>query len=134
MDWIWFLICSANSSVISLSPWAYSVYAVCNCDCQVFNDSSSITDSLPFSSLTVGAIFSSSFCNAIFFLTSEISLSNFVSYNIDGQLNIGLTEECLVSDYRVYATALSEEDIKELYNTSAYVSDNGTLLTYSVEE
>lgn len=39
-----------------------------------------------------------------------------------------------ISDVRMYATALSAEDIKELYNTSAYVSDNGTLLTYSVEE
>lgn len=39
-----------------------------------------------------------------------------------------------LSDFRVYATALSEEDIKELYDTSAYILDNGTLLTYSVEE
>ena len=39
-----------------------------------------------------------------------------------------------LSDFRIYATALSAEDIKELYNTSAYVLDNGTLLTYSVEE
>ena len=67
-------------------------------------------------------------------MTGRSTLSNFVSYNISGQLNIGFTEECLVSDYRCYATALSEEDIKELYNTSAYILDNGTLLTYSVEE
>ena len=67
-------------------------------------------------------------------MTGRSTLSNFVSYNISGQLNIGFTEECLVSDYRCYATALSEEDIKELYNTSAYVSDNGTLLTYNLEE
>ena len=39
-----------------------------------------------------------------------------------------------ISDFRIYATALSAEDIKELYNTSAYVSDNGTLLTYNLEE
>ena len=67
-------------------------------------------------------------------MTGRRTLSNFVSYNINGQLNIGFTEECLMSDYRVYATALSEEDIKELYNTSAYVLDNGTLLTYNLEE
>ena len=67
-------------------------------------------------------------------MTGCSTLSNFVSYNINGQLNIGFTEECLVSDYRLYATALSEEDIKELYNTSAYVLDNGTLLTYNLEE
>ena len=45
-------------------------------------------------------------------------------YNINGD----------ISDIRMYTTALSEEDIKELYNTSAYVSDNGTLLTYNLEE
>lgn len=67
-------------------------------------------------------------------MTDRSTLSNFVSYDIRGQLNIGFTEECLVSDYRCYATALSEEDIKELYNTSAYILDNGTLLTYSIEE
>ena len=39
-----------------------------------------------------------------------------------------------LSDFRIYSTALSADDIKELYNTSAYVLDNGTLLTYSVEE
>lgn len=67
-------------------------------------------------------------------MTGRSTISDFVSYNISGQLNIGFTEECLVSDYRCYATALSEEDIKELYNTSAYVLDNGTLLTYNLEE
>ena len=46
----------------------------------------------------------------------------------------GSTFKGCLSDFRVYATALSEEDIKELYNTSAYVSDNGTLLTYNLEE
>lgn len=66
--------------------------------------------------------------------TNSSTLSNFVSYYIRGTLLIGYTETCLVSDFRMYATALSAEDIKELYNTSAYVSDNGTLLTYSVEE
>ena len=39
-----------------------------------------------------------------------------------------------ISDFRIYTTALSADDIKELYNTSAYVSDNGTLLTYNLEE
>lgn len=51
-------------------------------------------------------------------------VNNGLIYNINGD----------ISDVRMYATALSEEDIKELYNTSAYVLDNGTLLTYSVEE
>ena len=39
-----------------------------------------------------------------------------------------------LSDFRIYSTALSADDIKELYNTSAYILDNGTLLTYSIEE
>lgn len=39
-----------------------------------------------------------------------------------------------ISDFRIYTTALSADDIKELYNTSAYVLDNGTLLTYNLEE
>lgn len=51
-------------------------------------------------------------------------VNNSSIYNLNGD----------ISDVRMYATALSGEDIKELYNTSAYVLDNGTLLTYSVEE
>ena len=39
-----------------------------------------------------------------------------------------------ISDFRIYSTALSADDIKELYNTSAYILDNGTLLTYNLEE
>ena len=39
-----------------------------------------------------------------------------------------------ISDFRIYSTALSADDVKELYNTSAYVLDNGTLLTYNLEE
>ena len=51
-------------------------------------------------------------------------VNNSPIYNLNGD----------ISDIRMYATALSADDIKELYNTSAYVSDNGTLLTYSAEE
>lgn len=51
-------------------------------------------------------------------------VNNSSIYNLNGD----------ISDIRMYTTALSAEDIKELYNTSAYVLDNGTLLTYSVEE
>ena len=39
-----------------------------------------------------------------------------------------------LADFRIYSTALSADDIKELYHTSAYVLDNGTLLTYNLEE
>lgn len=51
-------------------------------------------------------------------------VNNSPVYNLNGD----------ISDIRMYTTALSADDIKELYNTSAYVSDNGTLLTYNLEE
>ena len=51
-------------------------------------------------------------------------VNNSPVYNLNGD----------ISDIRMYATALSADDIKELYNTSAYISDNGTLLTYNLEE
>ena len=35
-----------------------------------------------------------------------------------------------MSDFRIYATALSADDVKELYNTIASVSNNGSFLTY----
>lgn len=38
------------------------------------------------------------------------------------------------SDFRIYATALSEEDIKELYNTSAIVDNLGNTYGYQFEE
>lgn len=39
-----------------------------------------------------------------------------------------------MSDFRIYATPLSVEDIKELYNTSTVICDNGTVMAYSLEE
>lgn len=39
-----------------------------------------------------------------------------------------------MSDFRFYSTTLSAEDVKELYNTSAMVCDNGTVMAYSLEE
>ena len=39
-----------------------------------------------------------------------------------------------MSDFRIYATPLSAEDVKELYNTSTVICDNGTVMTYSLEE
>ena len=39
-----------------------------------------------------------------------------------------------ISDFRIYATALSADDIKELYNTSAIVCNNGAMLAYELEE
>lgn len=48
---------------------------------------------------------------------------NYSSY-FDGQ----------ISDLRVYATALTEADVKELYNTAASLCDNHTLLAYEYVE
>lgn len=39
-----------------------------------------------------------------------------------------------LSDFRLYSTALSAEDIKELYNTAAYVDKDGSLRTYELVE
>ena len=37
--------------------------------------------------------------------------------------------DCNMSDFRIYATALSAEDIKELYNATVSIANNGTMLT-----
>ena len=39
-----------------------------------------------------------------------------------------------LSDFRAYVTALSEEDILELYNTSAFVTNNGVFAEYELYE
>ena len=38
------------------------------------------------------------------------------------------------SDIRLYATALSDDDIKDFYNVSAYICNNGTLVSYQFIE
>ena len=46
------------------------------------------------------------------------------SYNLNGNL----------SDFRIYATALSADDILELYNTAAVIDDGGDLMCYETNE
>jgi len=39
-----------------------------------------------------------------------------------------------ISDVRIYATALSDADVKELYSTSASIANNGALMAYDFNE
>ena len=39
-----------------------------------------------------------------------------------------------ISDFRIYSTTLSDDDIKELYNTSAIINNNNTLSAYEFVE
>lgn len=39
-----------------------------------------------------------------------------------------------ISDVRIYATALSADDVKELYNTSAFICNNGSIEAYEFIE
>lgn len=46
----------------------------------------------------------------------------------------GINFNGTLSDLRVYHTALSVDDIKELYDTSAFIDNSGNLLTYQIIE
>lgn len=51
------------------------------------------------------------------------------SYYLNGWTNTNAyNANCLMSDFRVYATCLSDADIKELYNTPVSIANNGTML------
>ena len=40
----------------------------------------------------------------------------------------------LMSDVRIYSTALSADDVLELYHTSAFIVNDGTVYAYELEE
>ena len=52
---------------------------------------------------------------------------------LDNSYDLGYNE-CNLSDCRIYATALSEEDVKALYNTSASICKTGVLSAYEFAE
>lgn len=58
--------------------------------------------------------------------------------NLNSPLSIGSYSSELgngnISDFRIYTTALSPEDIKELYETSASIDNNGNLYTRELVE
>lgn len=63
-----------------------------------------------------------------------------VNFNITGKLQIGSANSGETytpgqySDVRVYKTALSTDQIKELYNTGAMIDNSGDLFSYSFNE
>lgn len=44
------------------------------------------------------------------------------------------TEDCKMSDFRIYGTALTADDVKYLYETSAAIDNNGDMFAESFEE
>lgn len=67
-------------------------------------------------------------------LTANITQINFPSSNISIGQHGSEKPNAKVSDFRIYATALSAEDIKSLYNNSAYIDNQGNIYGAVYEE
>ena len=71
------------------------------------------------------------YVNGVLTSTNTVSLKDWG----ENQFIIGPGyDDCILSDVRLYSTALSDDDIKELYNTSAWVANNGTIAAYELNE
>ena len=74
--------------------------------------------------------------NALFYLNGELKLTGTFKTLVSGNYFIGSWRDTTsqnyrgyMSDARIYSTALSADDILELYHTPISLSNNGTLLT-----
>ena len=77
--------------------------------------------------------------------TQDLGAKYAIQYNASAPIWIGAESQASntpttpyfngsISDVRIYATALSEDDVKELYNTSAFVTNNGVFAEYELYE
>lgn len=58
-----------------------------------------------------------------------VSITNWINLGRDTRSGDGTPYKGLMSDFRIYATTLSSDDILKLYNTPITLNNNGTLLT-----
>lgn len=64
---------------------------------------------------------------------TEDRSTKYTKIKINASKNIGNFDGCM-SDFRIYSTALSDEDIKELYNTSVLIDNQQNISAYSFNE
>ena len=79
--------------------------------------------------------------NALFYLNGNLKLTGTYKALVSGNYFIGSWRDTAsqnykgyISDVRIYATALSAEDVKDLYELGATIDTNGTLSTYEFAE
>ena len=72
--------------------------------------------------------------NGILFQTISCNNSPIIKPTVGARLNFSNKYTGQLSDFRIYATALSAEDIKSLYNNSAYIDNHGNVYGAVYEE